>query len=46
MCLAFVDYEKAFDSVEHKKIRAALEKQGVKKSYIELLTNMYKAELQ
>ena len=41
MCLAFVDYEKAFDSVEHKKILAALEKQGVNKGYIELLTNMY-----
>ena len=41
MCLAFVDYEKAFDSVEHKKILAALEKQGVNKGYVELLTNMY-----
>jgi hypothetical protein len=41
LCLAFVDYEKAFDSVEHKKILEALGNHGVNKGYIELLTHMY-----
>ena len=41
MCLAFVDYEKAFDSVEHLGIISAIRNHGVSEAYIELLTNVY-----
>ncbi len=41
LCLAFVDYEKAFDSVEHVGIMEAMDNQGVNKGYIELLANIY-----
>lgn len=40
--LAFVDYNKAFDSLKHTKIWEALETQGVEKKYIRLITNIYK----
>lgn len=41
MCLAFIDYEKAFDSVEHIGIISAIKKHGISEAYIDLLTNMY-----
>ena len=41
VCLAFVDYEKAFNSVEHHGIMDALDKHHIHKTYIELLTNLY-----
>ena len=41
LCLGFVDYEKAFDSVEHHGIMDALDRHQVHKTYIELLTNLY-----
>ena len=41
MCLAFVDYEKAFDSVEHISVIDAISNKGVNNGYIELLTNIY-----
>ena len=41
MCLAFVDYEKAFDSVEHLGIINAIRNQSINETYIDLLTNMY-----
>jgi hypothetical protein len=41
LCMAFVDYEKAFDSVEHTKIMASLQTQGVDAGYIELLSEIY-----
>ena len=37
LCLAFVDDEKAFDSVESKPILTSLEKQGIDKGYIDAL---------
>lgn len=40
--LAFVDYNKAFDSLKHIKIWEALETQGVEKKYIRLIINIYK----
>ena len=40
LCLAFVDYEKAFDSVESKAILTSLEKQGVDKGYIDALAEI------
>lgn len=41
MCLAFVDYEKALDSVEHLGIISAIRNYGVNEAYTELLTNVY-----
>ena len=38
--LAFVDYEKAFDSVESKAILTSLEKQGIDKGYIDALAEI------
>ena len=37
----FIDFEKAFDSIEHDSIWAALAKQGVTDGYIELLQRLY-----
>ena len=41
LCLAFVDYEKAFDSVEHIKVMEAISNQKVAAEYIELLSSIY-----
>ena len=41
MCMAFVDYEKAFDSVEHIGIIDALKEHQVDSIYLEMLTNIY-----
>ncbi|KAK6763193.1 hypothetical protein RB195_023780 [Necator americanus] len=41
LVLTFVDYEKAFDSVETNAILAALVDQGVDASYVRTLTNCY-----
>ena len=40
LCIAFVDYEKAFDSVESKAILTLLEKQGIDKGYIDTLAEI------
>ena len=40
--IAFVDYEKAFDSVEHEDILNALEKHQIPTVYIETLASMYR----
>ena len=37
LCFAFVDYEKAFDSIELKPLFESLENQGVEAAYITLL---------
>ena len=37
----FIDFEKAFDSIEHDAIWAALKRQGVADGYIELLQRLY-----
>jgi ribonuclease HII len=37
----FVDYEKAFDSVDTQAILSSLEEQGVEPTYISLLANIY-----
>lgn len=39
--IAFVDYTKAFDSVEHSSVLQALEKQGIESKYIRILDNLY-----
>ena len=38
---AFVDYEKAFDSIEFNPLFEALENQGVEAAYITLLRDLY-----
>lgn len=40
--LAYVDYNKAFDSLKHVKIWEALEAQGVERKYIRLIAQIYK----
>ena len=37
MCVAFVDYEKAFDSVEINAVLQSLRKHGVSSQYVDLL---------
>ena len=41
LCFAFVDYEKAFDSVEFNPLFGALENQGAKATYITILRDLY-----
>ena len=41
LCLAFIDYEKAFDSIEHGAVFNALREQTINENYIELLQNIY-----
>lgn len=38
----FIDYSKAFDSLEHEAIWCALKNQGVGKRYIRIIKNIYK----
>jgi len=40
--IAFVDYEKAFDSVEHEEIMKALEEHQVPTAYLETIASMYR----
>ena len=42
LCIALVDFEKAFDSVETRAILASLEKQGIEKGYINALAEIYR----
>ena len=41
LCTGFIDYEKAFDTVEHFAIFEALRKTNVNKTYINILQNIY-----
>ncbi len=41
LCLGFIDYEKAFDTVEHKDLFIALRKTGINENYICLLEDIY-----
>ena len=45
LCLAFVDYEKAFDSIEVPFAMKALESQGVNPSYINTYKSIYKKNI-
>ena len=40
-CIGFIDYEKAFDTVEHFAISEALRKTNVNETYINILQNIY-----
>ena len=37
LCIAFVDYEKAFDSVQSQAVLTSFQEQGIEDVYIELL---------
>ena len=41
LCVAFVDYEKAFDSLETQTILTSLHEQGIEEVYIEILKDIY-----
>ena len=41
LCFAFVDYEKAFDSIEFTPLSTALANQGVDPAYITILRDLY-----
>ena len=41
LCIGFIDYEKAFDTVEHFAILEALRKTNVNETYINILQNIY-----
>ena len=41
LCMAFVDYEKAFDSVEFGPLLNSLKNQGIESSYINILNEIY-----
>ena len=41
LCFAFVDYEKAFDSIEFTPLFTALANQGVDPTYITILWDLY-----
>ncbi|GFR69759.1 endonuclease-reverse transcriptase [Elysia marginata] len=43
LCLGFIDYKKAFDSVEHFAIFDALRKININENYIQILENIYKS---
>jgi len=39
--MVFVDYEKAFDSVEIHSVLEALQEQGINSNYIKLIRDIY-----
>ena len=41
LCIGFIDYEKAFDTVEHFAIFEALRKTNLNETYINILQNIY-----
>ena len=41
LCLAFVDYEKAFDSIETNAVIQALKNQGIETTYIKIIKEIY-----
>ena len=42
--IGLIDFEKAFDTVEHEPLWKALAEQGVKKQYIDMLKRVYKQQ--
>jgi len=41
LCLAFVDNEKAFDSLEHTAVFNSMPEQGINENYIEVIRSSY-----
>ena len=44
LCVAFVDYEKAFHSVQTQTLLTSLQEQGIEEVYIEILKDMRTAQ--
>ncbi|KAG1700939.1 putative uncharacterized transposon-derived protein F52C9.6 [Nymphon striatum] len=42
LCLAFIDYKKAFDSVEHQAVLNALNAQNISPAYIRMLDQIFR----
>ena len=42
LCMAFIDFEKAFDSVETWAVMQALRNQGIEERYVKLLEDIYR----
>ncbi|GFO49158.1 endonuclease-reverse transcriptase [Plakobranchus ocellatus] len=45
LCLGFIDYEKAFDSVEHAAIVQALKKVNINENYVTMIETIYKERI-
>ena len=43
LCMAFIDYEKAFDSVKTSAILKAMKNQGIEETYVMVIEDIYKA---
>jgi RNA-binding protein YlmH len=41
LCVGYIDYEKAFDSVEHRDLFSALRKIGIKECYVQIMEDIY-----
>ena len=41
LCVGFIDYQKAFDSVEHEDLFQSLRKIGINEAYIQVLEDIY-----
>ena len=41
LCVGYIDYEKAFDSIEHAELFIALRKTGVNETYVKILEDIY-----
>ncbi|MEG7522719.1 MAG: hypothetical protein M3H12_06415, partial [Chromatiales bacterium] len=41
LCIAFVDYEKAFDSVQTQTVLTSLQERGIEDVYVQLLKDIY-----
>ena len=41
LCVGYIDYEKAFDSVEHADLFIALRKTGVNETYVKIIEDVY-----
>ena len=46
LCIAFINYEKAFDSVYTRSVLEALNEQGIDKANIDLIEDVYRYENQ
>ena len=41
LCIGYIDYEKAFNSIEHEAILKALRTTGINETYITILEDIY-----
>lgn len=41
LCFLFIDFKKAFDTIEHNAVLQALQEQGIEHTYINLIKNIY-----